>query len=171
MRIEEEQRRFKPLSYFQQCLKKYSYFHRILFTWLARVEAGTNTSAVKLKEATEREPGAWGCKWAIMYLGYRTRPSRLGESRTWDRGRGIAQAVSRWLPTATARVRARVWSCGICGGQSGAGAGFLRALRFPLPIFIPPTAPQSPSSVVWGLYNRPEVAAVPSGLSPTPLIK
>jgi hypothetical protein len=26
------------------------------------------------------------------------------------------------------------------------------------------------SSIIWGLYNRPEVAAVPSGLSPTPLI-
>jgi hypothetical protein len=24
-----------------------------------------------------------------------------------------------------------------CGGQSGAGADFLRVLRFPLPIFIP----------------------------------
>jgi hypothetical protein len=32
-------------------------------------------------------------------------------------------------------------SCGICGGQSGTGAGFLRVLRFPLPILIPPTAP------------------------------
>jgi hypothetical protein len=30
-------------------------------------------------------------------------------------GRAIAQAVSRWLPTAAARVRALVWSCGICG--------------------------------------------------------
>jgi hypothetical protein len=39
-------------------------------------------------------------------------------------GRAIAQAVGRWLPTA-ALVRARAWSCGICGGQSGAGAGFL----------------------------------------------
>jgi hypothetical protein len=85
-------------------------------------------------------------------------------------GRAIAQAVSRWLPTAVARVRARVWSCGICGGQSGAGAGFLRVLRFSLPIFIPPIAPQSPSSIIWGLYNKPEVTAVPSGLSPTPLI-
>jgi hypothetical protein len=27
-----------------------------------------------------------------------------------------------------------------------------------------------PSSIIWGLYNRPELAAVPSGLSPTPLI-
>jgi hypothetical protein len=31
---------------------------------------------------------------------------------------------------------------GFCGGQSGAGAGFLRVLRFPLPIFIPPIAPE-----------------------------
>jgi hypothetical protein len=88
-----------------------------------------------------------------------------------DIGRAIAQAVSRWLPTAGAWVRARVWSRGICGEQSGGGAGFLRVLRFPLPIFFPPITPQSPSSIIWGLYNRPEVAAVPSGLSLTPLIK
>jgi hypothetical protein len=31
---------------------------------------------------------------------------------------------------------------GFCGGQSGAGAGFLRVLRFPPPIFIPPIAPK-----------------------------
>jgi hypothetical protein len=49
---------------------------------------------------------------------------------------------------------------GICGGPSGAGAGFLRVLRFPLPIFIPPIAPQSPSPIFWGWYNRTEVAAV-----------
>jgi hypothetical protein len=76
------------------------------------------------------------------------------------KGRAVAQAVSRWLPTAAARVRSRVWSSGICGRQSGAGAGFLRVLRFPLPIFIPPTVPQSPSPIIWGWYNRPEVAAV-----------
>jgi hypothetical protein len=50
-------------------------------------------------------------------------------------GRIIAQVVSRWLPTAVAQVRSRVWSSGICGGQSGAEAGILRVLRFPLPIF------------------------------------
>jgi hypothetical protein len=84
-------------------------------------------------------------------------------------GRAIAQAVSRWLPTAAARIPARVWYCGICGGQSGAGTGFLRVLRFPLPIFIPPIAPQSSSSIIWDRYNGPVVAAVPSGLSLTPL--
>jgi hypothetical protein len=46
-------------------------------------------------------------------------------------------------------------------------AGFLRVLGFPLPIFIPPIAPQSPSSIIRGWYNRPVVAALPGGLSPT----
>jgi hypothetical protein len=59
-------------------------------------------------------------------------------------GRAIAEAVSRWLPTAEARVQSRLWSSGICGGQSGAGAGFLRVLRFPLP-FIQPNSPSSQS--------------------------
>jgi hypothetical protein len=59
-------------------------------------------------------------------------------------GRAIAEAVSRWLPTSAARVQSRVWSSGICGGQSVAGAGFLRVLRFPLPS-IPPNSPSSQS--------------------------
>jgi hypothetical protein len=42
-------------------------------------------------------------------------------------------------------------------------------LWFPLPIFIPPISPQSPSSIICGWYNRPVVAAVPSGLCLTPL--
>jgi hypothetical protein len=58
-------------------------------------------------------------------------------------GRAIAQAVSRWLRTAATRVRAPVCSSGICGGQSGARAGCLHVLRFPLPIFIPPISPFS----------------------------
>jgi hypothetical protein len=35
-----------------------------------------------------------------------------------------------------------------------------KKLRFPLPIFIPPIAPQSSSPIIWGWYNRPEVVAV-----------
>jgi hypothetical protein len=54
-------------------------------------------------------------------------------------GRAVAQAVSRWLSIAAARVRVRA-ARGVCGGQNGTGAGFLRVLRFPLPI-IPPISP------------------------------
>jgi hypothetical protein len=78
-------------------------------------------------------------------------------------GRAIAQAISCWLPTTAARVRARVWSRGICGGQSGAGAGFLQVLQFPLPIFIPPNSPSSQSP---GARTTGELLAnVPSGPS------
>jgi hypothetical protein len=46
---------------------------------------------------------------------------------------------------------------------------FFPSTSVSLPIFIPPIAPQSPSSITWGWYNRPVVAAVPSGLSLTTL--
>jgi hypothetical protein len=69
-------------------------------------------------------------------------------------GRAIAQAVSRRLRTAVAQVRAHVRSCGICGGQSCIETGFLRILRFPLPILIASTAPYS-SSIIRGWYNTP----------------
>jgi hypothetical protein len=45
--------------------------------------------------------------------------------------------------------------------QSGAGAGILRVLRFPLPNFIPPMSQESFSPIIRGWYNRPVVAAVP----------
>jgi hypothetical protein len=56
-------------------------------------------------------------------------------------GSAVAQAVSRWLPTAAARVRVRA-ACGVCFGQIGIWACFLRVLRFRLPI-IPPVSPSS----------------------------
>jgi hypothetical protein len=73
----------------------------------------------------------------------------------------LAQAVSRRIHTAAARVRAQVRSCGICGGQRGTRAGFLRALLLPLSILIPPTT--SPF-----IIYHPGLADVPSRLSLTP---
>jgi hypothetical protein len=83
--------------------------------------------------------------------------------------RAITQAVSGWLLPAAARVRARIWSSGICGEKVALGQVLSEYFGFPCQIRIPPIAPQSPSSIVWGWYNRPVVAAVPSGLSLTPL--
>jgi hypothetical protein len=100
----------------------------------------------------------------IMVI-YRT--ALIGCRSQWPRGlrhqlgRATTQAVGRWLSTAAARVQTRVYSCGICGRQSGAGARFIRVLRFPPPIFIPPTSPQSLSPIIRGWYNRPVMAAVP----------
>jgi hypothetical protein len=71
-----------------------------------------------------------------------------------DLSRDIAQAVSRTLAVSAAQFPAQVSLCGICGGQNGTEAGFLRVLRFPLPL-IPPTAHSSPSSIIRGWYNRP----------------
>jgi hypothetical protein len=65
--------------------------------------------------------------------------------------RAIAQAVRYRLPAAAARVRSQT----ICGGKIGTGACFLRVLRFPLRILFSLNAPQSPSSIIRGWYNRP----------------
>jgi hypothetical protein len=53
--------------------------------------------------------------------------------------RAIGQAGSHWLPTAAVLFRSQVKSSRIYDGQSGTEAGFLRVLRFPLPILIPHT--------------------------------
>jgi hypothetical protein len=69
-------------------------------------------------------------------------------------GRVIAEVVSLRFPTVVARVLAQVGSHGICGGQSGTGAGRVRVLWFPLPIFMPPNVPHS-SSIIRDWCNRP----------------
>jgi hypothetical protein len=118
------------------------YFH--LFTWSSRKSFSTSSSHRNLDPPN----------YLVTYF------------PKWSRA--IAKAVSSRPPTVAVRVWARVRSCGICCGQSGIGAGFLRVLRFPLPIRIPPIVSQSPSPIIWGWYNRPVVAAVPSGLGLTP---
>jgi hypothetical protein len=75
-------------------------------------------------------------------------------------GRAVAHAVIHRLPTAAARVPARVRPCGICGGQSVTGACLLRVVGFPL-LSIPPIASHSTSSIIIrGWYNRPVIASV-----------
>jgi hypothetical protein len=45
-------------------------------------------------------------------------------------------------------------SCWVCCGQSSTGAGFLRVLRFPLPIILPTASHSSPSYNIRGWYSR-----------------
>jgi hypothetical protein len=61
------------------------------------------------------------CAWLILTLFKDT----VSEAKVIVAGRAVAQAVSRRLPITAARVRGQVRICGICGGQSGPGAGFL----------------------------------------------
>jgi hypothetical protein len=78
-------------------------------------------------------------------------------------GRAIAQAVSRRLPIAAARVQTRVWSFmwDFVMDKNGAGAGFLREFRFPLPIYIPSFFSTIIFTITRGWHNMPGVAAVP----------
>jgi hypothetical protein len=46
-------------------------------------------------------------------------------------GRAIAQAVSRWLPTAAARVRIRVWQVGFVVDKVALGQVFSEYFGFP----------------------------------------
>jgi hypothetical protein len=50
---------------------------------------------------------------------------------THELGRAIAQAVSRWLPTAAARVRARVWQVGFVVDKVALGQVFSEYFGFP----------------------------------------
>jgi hypothetical protein len=41
------------------------------------------------------------------------------------------------------------------------GQVFSEYFSFPANLYSPPISPQSPSPIIWGWYNRAEVAAVP----------
>jgi hypothetical protein len=47
------------------------------------------------------------------------------------KGRAIAEAVSRWLPTAATRVRARVWQVGFVVDKVASGQVFPEYFDFP----------------------------------------
>jgi hypothetical protein len=72
---------------------------------------------------------------------YHTKRRHISEHeilRKIAEGRAIPQAVSRRLPTAAvwgSKLDLGMWD--FVMDKSGAGAGFLRELRFPLPIYIP----------------------------------
>jgi hypothetical protein len=61
------------------------------------------------------------CRWAfgVKQVLHSKQTDYTGDKvNKTRRGRAIAQAVSRRLPTAAARVQTRVWSCvGFCDGQ------------------------------------------------------
>jgi hypothetical protein len=46
-------------------------------------------------------------------------------------GRAIAEAVSRWLPTAASRVPARVWQVGLVVDEVASGQVFSEYFGFP----------------------------------------
>jgi hypothetical protein len=50
---------------------------------------------------------------------------------TYREGRAIAEAVSHWLPTAAARVRASVWQVGFVVDKVESGQVFSEYLGFP----------------------------------------
>jgi hypothetical protein len=71
-------------------------------------------------------------------------------------GHPIVQAISCWFPIAAARVRAPVWPF-VSSPSTSVSPANLHSTNC------------STISIIWGWYNRPVVAAVPNGLSLTPL--
>jgi hypothetical protein len=83
-------------------------------------------------------------------------------------GRAIAQAASRWLPTAAAggsNPGLVMWDFVV--DKVALGQVFSEYFGFPCHSSFHQLLQKSSSSIIWGLYNRPEVAAVPRDLSRT----
>jgi hypothetical protein len=84
-----------------------------------------------------------------------------------QKGHAIAQAVSRWLPTAAVRgsnPSLVMWDFVV--DKVALGQVFSEYFGFPCQISFHQLLQKSSSSIMWGLYNRPEVAAVPRDLVP-----
>jgi hypothetical protein len=94
-------------------------------------------------------------------------PSRVKVRANIHIGRAIAQAVSRWLPTAAARglVKWDLWWTKWRWGRFSPSTSVSPANLYSTNCFT--------ITLIYhlGLYNRPEVAAVPGDVSPTPLKK
>jgi hypothetical protein len=68
--------------------------------------------------------------------------------------------IARNTATVTDRILSKVKSCWIYGGQSCTEAGYLRILRFPLPVLLPPAAPHSLIILSSTLYSLDTVSVV-----------
>jgi hypothetical protein len=88
----------------------------------------------------------------------------------------MAQAVSCRPLTAEARVRFRVSSCGICGGQSGTETGFSPSTSVFLRQFYSTGAPvhgktKKPIIFITGLHNKRQGCGASVASAAGPLIK
>jgi hypothetical protein len=72
------------------------------------------------------------------------------KTKTFQPHYGPGVGVDSALPPSMSRL-----------SRQNMGRSILQVLRFPLPIFIPPISPQSPSTIFRGWYNRPVLAAIP----------
>jgi hypothetical protein len=86
---------------------------------------------LKLTNRNKKNISSWKARYPRKVMFSYVDLVRTKSWHTAEKGRAVAQAVSRWLSTAVAWVQTRFYSCGVCGGQSGAGTGFLLVLGFP----------------------------------------
>jgi hypothetical protein len=72
-----------------------------------------------------------------------------------EAGSYTSTVILRGFPPLRSGVRDRVCHVGFCGGQSGAGVGFLRVLRFPCQFSFHQLLQKSSSSIIRVKHNRP----------------
>jgi hypothetical protein len=127
------------------------------FSWFNPVSSGKYHSSTATKGTT-----------ALSYIRIHLPVSQsLSTMRVYSnlsnrlKGRAVAQAVSRWLPTAAARVRVRAEYVGFVVDKAALEQVFSGYFGFPPPIIIPPISPSSQSQGAGTIVLL--VAAVPSG--------